>query len=158
MFYGRRGAVRTWPVLFGLSLGAVGCAGLFSVGDGYLGVAGNVYEWRSPPVGAQSTLLIDSTGEPPQGDLSPLEGCSVLVEPWASEKRPRSAETAEMWEQRGKSDQAGGFSVGGTAKPGRYVATISVACPGFTSTTHAFQHDRFRHQAMAVMVREESPQ
>jgi hypothetical protein len=134
-----------------LSLGSAGCVGFLRVGDGYLRVQGHVYESRGALSGNSSVVVDAKPSAEPGGDV-PLAGCSVVLEPWSPAKRPKP-DTAEVWISRGTSGTAGEFSVGGTAAPGRYSATISVACDGFEPVQHVFLHDRFRHDAVVTMAR-----
>jgi hypothetical protein len=130
-----------------------GCAGLFCVAcDGYLGVEGQVYEWNSLP-GGKSAVWIDDEIPADQDGLRPLDGCDVTVEPWSPKKRPKP-ETARVWTSRSKTDARGWFKVGGTAKPGWYDVTLTVRCGAVGAKEHVFRHDRFRHQALVILVPE----
>jgi len=136
---------------------AAGCMGLFRMGDGYLGVDGQVYQWAEPPTGTPSKVLVDSAEGAPPGEQRPIEGCDIVVEPWAQSNRPKSSETVRLWSSRGRTNKVGGFSVGGTAKPSKYEATIYISCPGFKPAIQGFRHGGSKHKAVAFMVREESP-
>ena len=86
-------------------------------------------------------------------DGIPLQGCSVVLEPWGRKKRPAAGETVDRaW--RTTTDHEGRFDVGGSSKPGHYPATLTIACPGRASLEHEFAHDRLRHQAIVLMTPE----
>ncbi len=136
-----------------LILQHLACTGLYSIGDGYLRIEGQVYEWTEAPVGSRSSVLIDSPSALRQSGLQPVEGCDVMVEPWSPKKRPKPA-TADLWTRSGKTDLSGLFAVGGTTKPGRYDATLTIHCKGFPEIEHVFRHDRHRHDAVVILVRD----
>src|SRR5688572_4697082 len=72
---------------------AAGCMGLFMIGDGSLGVRGVVY--RALP-SERSSVKVD-VESPLLADREPLAGCTVVLEPWTTRTRPRSAETRTLW-------------------------------------------------------------
>ena len=140
-------------VLMGLA--HVACAGLLCIAcDGYLGIDGLVVERTAPPHGTPNTVLIDSKDAADHDDMQPLADCEVTAEPWTPQTRPK-AETARLWTSRSKTDARGRFAVGGTAKPGKYDATLTIDCPGFQELQHTFRHDRLRHTALVILVRDQ---
>src|SRR5688500_7552905 len=105
---------------------AYGCMGLFTVGDGYLGIRGAVYR-ALPSEPSSVTVDVDSAAE---HHRAPLPGCAVVLEPWSPRRRPQSEETRTRWTKRTETNGSGLFETGGTAKPGNYDVTVSVSCPG----------------------------
>jgi len=137
-----------WRAL-GLALPIVSCAACFGPlvgGDGYLGVTGYVYESPRSALSGDGLVLIDSERSASvQGTGPPIAGCEVTLEPWSPGRRPHG-DSANLWTSRDRSDAKGQFTVGGTARPGTYDATLSIACEGFIPVTRVFRHDRqFRH-------------
>lgn len=134
-------------------LSCTACFGPFVVGDGYLGMTGFVYEIVSATADGDGLVLIDAERPVATADiLKPIAGCEITLEPWTPARRP-DADTAKLWTSRAKSEANGRFAVGGTASPGWYDATLSLACPGFIPMRRVFRHDRFKHEAMVTMVR-----
>jgi hypothetical protein len=139
--------------LVSASLALPGCF-LFCIAcDGALGMDGHVYEWTGAPPGASSAARIDVDSGASDG-LVPLEGAEIVLEPWTNATRPRNPETARLWTRRASSDAGGAFTMSGTAKPGWYDVTLEVRRQGFRPLEHVFRHDRFRHRAVMLLVRE----
>jgi hypothetical protein len=134
------------------------CTGLLCIAcDGYLGVEGQVYEWTDPPAGKTSSVSMDGAAMSPRDGLVPIQGCSVTAEPWSPRRRPK-AETVRLWTSRSHTNAQGQFTVGGTARPGRYDATLTVRCDAIGDVEHVFRHDRLRHRAVVILVRQEPTQ
>ena len=145
-------------LLLGLGLSAGGCLGLFPMGETYLRVEGQVYQWQAPPAGSESKILMESTITSPTSDGVPIEGCSIVAGPFTLPSVPTSAEAARLRGGRGASNQAGQFSVGiMTNKKRGHEATLYISCPGFKPTFQLFQNVALTNPARAFMVREESP-
>src|SRR5215207_9413699 len=124
-----------------MTLPLLGCAAcsLFVVpGDGYLGVIGSVYE--PAPEGVGVVLVDAERSASAENNARPIGGCAVTLEPWSPDIRPNPAAPKRLT-RHAVSDANGRFRVGGLAKPGRYDATLSIACEGFTSVTRIFRHD-----------------
>jgi hypothetical protein len=138
-------------VIFGLAFCALSCAAC--IGDGYLGMTGFVHEAVSATAHGDGRLLIDTEGRSATTDiLKPIADCDITLEPWTPAERP-DAETARLWTSRATSEANGFFTVGKTATPGSYDATVSVTCPGFIPVRRVFRHNRFMHEATITMVR-----
>jgi len=50
-------------------------------------------------------------------------------------------------------DLTGHFAAGGTAKPGHYDVTISVACPSTGKVLRVFRHDRQETHEVTIVLR-----
>jgi hypothetical protein len=124
--------------------------------DGYIGVEGRVYEAVQPTSRDSGFAVVDSLDRVLPQQLKPIAGAEVLVEPWRPEERANIGRP-ELWTERATTDSGGYFLTGTTAKPGKYDATITVRCPGFQEVQTIFRHDRFRHQAIVVLLREAQP-
>lgn len=135
-------------VAIALAAGAVNAAC-----DGYIGVEGRVYEWVGAGPGDHGFALVDALAPlPPR--LVAIKDAEVTVEPWRPEERAKRSRS-DLWTERATTDSTGYFKTGTTAKPGRYEATITVKCDGYREVQHVFQHDRFRHQAVVILVRDD---
>jgi hypothetical protein len=132
-------------LLFALALLAFTC-------DGYLGVEGRVYQTKAGEL-AKSRVLVGEVDFVPPADLVPLSGAEILLEPWTPAERAKRRES-NLWTSRATSDTSGYFKAGGTAKPAEYDVTITVRRDGFKSVERVFRHDRFRHQAVVILVPE----
>ena len=136
-----------------LAASAVGCTGLFCIAcDGLLAVKGQVLALNKGQASTRSAVILDVTPDSTRTSGSvPLQGCSVVLEPWPPSKRPaREGSSHRSW--RAVTDDDGRFDIGGTAKPGNYPATLSIACPGYQPLEQEFTHDRLRHQATVLMA------
>ena len=132
-----------------LSLTAATC-------DGYIGVEGRVYEQLSPADHEPGSVFVDSFDQVLPPGLKSVAGCDVVVEPWTPAERSKRTRP-ELWTERTKTDQAGYFKTGTTAKPGWYDSTITVSCPGRSPLQRVFRHDRFRHHAIAIIGQSSTP-
>ncbi len=126
-------------------------AGSAAACDGYLAVEGRVYASPSPSEAVSSFALIDSIDTVLPPDLTPVEGCEVIVEPWTPGEREERADSG-LWTGKATTDASGYFKAGSTTKPGWYDSTITVRCPDHKPIEHVFRHDRLRHYAIAVVV------
>jgi hypothetical protein len=139
----------------GVATAQMGCTGLFCIAcDGLLAVKGQVLKVGSEQRLTRDSVLVDVVPDATLvADGIPLQGCSVVLEPWGRKKRPAAGETVDRaW--RTTTDHEGRFDVGGSSKPGHYPATLTIACPGRASLEHEFAHDRLRHQAIVLMTPE----
>jgi len=132
------------------TLASSGCVGLFCIAcDGHLGVEGYVY--RALP-SAPSKITVNAETAP-QHTREPLAGCVVTLEPWAPGKQPRSEDTARLGTREAVTDSSGHFVARGTAAPGHYDVTVSVACPAGVKVQRVFRHDRQEtHDVVVVMA------
>jgi len=53
-------------------------------------------------------------------------------------------------------DSNGGFEVGGLTSPFRFNATLVVEKEGYKSITKVFLHDKLEHEAVIILVPDES--
>src|SRR5262245_38980289 len=134
---------------FGLLMSCLAAAAC----DGALHIEGQVYEWLDAGPTGQSFAMVDLLARPLPARLTPVVGAEVLMEPWTPAERARN-EDAQLWTSRAATDGTGQFRVGGVVKPGWFDATLSVRCDGFAPLEHVFRHDRFKHRAIVVLVRE----
>jgi hypothetical protein len=136
-------------VAAGSALVSYGCIGLFCIAcDGHLGVEGYVY--RALPSEPSTVAVKAETA--PRHSREPLAGCVVTLEPWAPGNQPRSADTARLWTKQAVTDSSGHFMAGGTAQPGHYDVTVSVACPTAGKVQRVFRHDRQQTHDVTVVM------
>jgi hypothetical protein len=126
----------------------LGCAGLFCIAcDGHLAVDG--YAYRGLP-SEDGVVAVDRMV--PKHDRVPVSGCTVTLEPWAPDQRPKDAETVRLLTRKTVTNVDGHFATGGTAKPGHYDVTLSVSCPSAPRLVRVFGHDRqAAHQVTVIL-------
>jgi hypothetical protein len=141
---------RTDALLVIVGAGAlhVGCAGSFCIAcDGHLAIDGYVY--RGLP-SENGVVAVDSAV--PKKDRVPLSGCTVTLEPWTPDERPKDGETLRLLTRETMTNADGHFAAGGTAKPGHYDVTLSVSCPSAPRVVKVFRHDRqAAHQVTVIL-------
>jgi len=120
--------------------------------DGFLGVEGTVYGWVAQNPKAASFALVDSDRPLPAG-VVPIQGASVVVEPWRPDERHMHSEHGRGV-ARTNSDDLGRFETGKVVPPSQFDATITVQAPGFRTLEQVFLHDRLRHRVVIVLIRE----
>jgi hypothetical protein len=142
-------------VALAAAIESTACAGLLCIAcDGYLGATGEVFEWRDAPAGATSLAFVD-TATVNDRAVSPLGGAEISLQAGTRQGRPHDR-AATLEGVRTVSDQDGHFRVGGTVRPGRFKASLSVRAPGFQPLHHAFEHDRQSfHRVRVLMVRQQ---
>jgi hypothetical protein len=135
-------------VIVGAAALHLGCAGLFCIAcDGYLAVNGYVYRGLS----FENRVVAVDTAVPKQ-DRVPVGGCTVTLEPWAPDQRPKDGETLRRLTRETVTNADGHFAAGGTAKPGHYDVTLSVSCPSAPTMVKVFRHDRqVAHQVTVIL-------
>jgi hypothetical protein len=135
-------------VIVGAMASHLGCAGLFCIAcDGHLAVDGHVY--RGLP-SENGVIAVDSVV--PKQDRVPISGCTVTLEPWAPDQRPKDSETLRLLTRETVTNADGHFATGGTAKPGHYDVTLSVSCPSAARLVKVFRHDRqVAHQVTVIL-------
>jgi hypothetical protein len=98
-------------------------------------------------------VFVDSIDAVLPPELTPVEGCEVIVEPWTPAEREQQAHS-HLWTAEATTDKLGHFEAGTTVSPGEYDSTITVRCPNHRPVEHVFRHDRFFHYAIVVVVPE----
>ena len=140
-------------VILASCVGSSACLIFCIACEGYLGAAGEVYEWVDAPPGAKGFAVIDAS-VPGQHRTTPLAGSQVLLEPWTPRDRP-AADGPALSRRRTVSDNDGRFRLGGAVRPGHYRATLSVRAAGFHQVEHVFDHNRqTAHKVAVLLVRE----
>jgi hypothetical protein len=96
-------------VIVGAGVLHVGCAGLFCIAcDGHLANDGYVY--RGLP-SENGVVAVDSAV--PKKDRVPMSGCTVTLEPWAPDQRPKDGESLRLLTRETMTNADGHFAAGG---------------------------------------------